>query len=300
MSMQSATAAADFAQQLRARRSPLRRVAAMRKRTLASLAVLLVFLVCAVFAGPIAPHDPTKASVLDSVTAPQWFGGEFILGTDQIGRDVLSRLLFGIRTSLLVGGLAVIMSATIGIVLGITAGYAGSFVEFVIMRVVDTMMSIPGILVVMVLAFVLDPGLKTTIIALGAVGWVTYARMSRAEVKVVNSQPYILAARSVGAGPLRIALMHTFPNVANSLVVLSILQFGNAVVAEAGISFLGFGVQSPGTSLGIMLSEGRAFIGVHWWLPLFPAVAIFLIVLCLNLCGEGLQDWLDPVRRRRA
>jgi peptide/nickel transport system permease protein len=271
----------------------------LRKRTLVSLAVLVLAILCAIFADVLAPKDPSQASVVDGLTAPQWFGGDFVLGTDQIGRDILSRLLFGVRTSLLVGGSAVILSALVGVTVGLLAGYSGSIIDFLIMRVVDIVMSVPGILVVMVLAFVLDPGLETTIIALGAVGWVTYSRMSRAEMKVINSQTYILAARSIGCSPFRIALRHTFPNIANSLVVLSILQFGGAVVAEAGISFLGFGVQSPGTSLGIMLSEGRAFIGVAWWMPFFPALAIFLIVLCLNLCGEGLQDWLDPVRRRR-
>ncbi|MFN0145168.1 MAG: ABC transporter permease [Dehalococcoidia bacterium] len=291
----AAALARDISERPKRRNAILR----LRKRTLVSLAILGIAILAAAFANVLSPHDPSHASVLDGMTAPQWVGGEYIFGTDQIGRDILSRLLFGIRTSLLVGSSAVILSACVGILLGLTSGYAGSIVEFVIMRIVDSMMSVPGILVVMVLAFVLDPGVRTTIIALGAVGWVTYARMSRAEVKVVNSQPYILAARSMGCSPIRIAARHTFPNIANSLVVLSILQFGGAVVAEAAISFLGFGVQSPGSSLGIMLSDGRAFIGVAWWLPFFPAATIFIIVLCLNLCGEGLQDWLDPVRRRR-
>lgn len=275
-----------------------RRIVRFRKSTMLAMFTVVVFMFAAVFADVLAPSDPSQANVMQALKSPDWIGGEFILGTDQIGRDVVSRLLFGIRTSLIVSATTVAISALVGVTAGIVAGYIGSVVDFLIMRVVDFMMSIPGILIVMVLAFVLGPGLRTTIIALAVIGWVAFARMSRAEVRVVNSQAFILAARAVGANPMRIALLHTLPNVANTLIVLSVIQFSIAIIAEASISFLGFGVQSPNSSLGIMVSDGKAFLGVAWWLPVFPGLAIFVLVMAINLWGEGLQDWLDPVRRR--
>lgn len=279
--------------------SGISRILGMRKRMLVAMLMLIIAALAAIFANVLAPKPPAHAEVIDSFIAPQWFGGEYFLGTDQIGRDILSRLLFGLRTSLLVGVLSVLISAAIGVTLGVIAGYVGSFVDFIIMRLVDFQMSVPGILLIVLLAFVIGPGLETTIIVLGIAGWVAYARMARAEVKVVNNQTYIEAAHSVGASPMRVVLLHTLPNIVNSLVVLSVLQFGGVIISEAAVSFLGFGVQSPDSSLGIMISDGRAYINIAWWIPLFPGIAIFLLVLCAHLFGEALQDWTDPVRRRR-
>lgn len=270
-----------------------------RKRMLIAFAILAIATLASVFANLLAPFPPGQASPVDGFTSPQWLGGEYILGTDDIGRDIFSRLLFGLRTSLLVGVVSVAISAAIGVVLGVIAGQVGSFVDFGIMRLVDFQMSVPGILLVVLLAFVIGPGLGTTIIVLGVAGWVAYARMARAEVRVVNNQTYIMAARSVGCSPLRVAMRHTFPNIVNSLVVLSVLQFGGVIIAEAAISFLGFGVQSPDSSLGIMISDGRAYMNLAWWMPFFPGATIFILVLSAHLFGEALQDWTDPVRRRR-
>lgn len=276
-----------------------RRVPRIRLRTAIALCILAAAALAAIFAEFLAPRDPAKAVVLDSLLSPGWLGSGHILGTDQIGRDLLSRLLFGLRTSLWVGVAAVVISSAIGVTLGVLAGYAGSFLEWATMRLVDFQMSVPGILLVLVLAFVIGPGLRTTIVVLGVAGWVQYARMSRAEIRVVKEQPYILAARSVGAGPVRIVVRHTLPNIANTLVVLAVLQFGQAIILEASISFLGFGVQSPGSSLGLMVADGRTFMAVAWWMLLFPSSVIFLLVLAINLVGDSLQDWFDPVLRRR-
>lgn len=275
-----------------------KRLVRVRVRTAIALVILAVAALAAIFAEVLAPRDPAKAVVLDSLLSPGLSGGH-LLGTDQIGRDLLSRLLFGLRTSLWVGVSAVAISAAIGVTFGVMAGYAGSFLEWTTMRLVDFQMSVPGILVVLVLAFVIGPGLNTTILVLGVAGWVQYARMSRAEIRVVKEQPYVLAARSVGAGPGRIILRHTLPNIANTLVVLAVLQFGQAIILEASISFLGFGVQSPGSSLGLMVADGRTFMAVAWWMLLFPSSVIFLLVLAINLVGDSLQDWFDPVLRRR-
>ncbi|MCC7363821.1 MAG: ABC transporter permease [Dehalococcoidia bacterium] len=295
--MSAATATTAGAPDADAARPP-RRVPRFRIRTLVALAVLAIAALVAVLANVLAPKDPAQAVVVDALLGPSWSSSP-IIGTDQIGRDLLSRLLFGLRTSLMVGFLAVLVSASIGITLGMMAGYAGSIAEWVIMRLVDFQMSVPGILLVLVLAFVIGPGLGTTIIVLGIGGWVQYARMSRAEIRVVSQQQYILAARSVGVGTLRIALRHTFPNIANTLVVLAVLQFGQAIILEASISFLGFGVQSPNTSLGLMVKDGRDFMAIAWWMLVFPAAAIFILVLAINIVGDSLQDWFDPVRRRR-
>ncbi len=270
-----------------------------RVRTTLALAILCLAGVAAVLANVLAPHDPAKAVLVDTLRSPQWFGGDYVLGADQIGRDLLSRLLFGLRTSLWVGLCAVAISASLGIVLGMVAGEAHAFFDWLIMRMVDFQMSVPGILLVLVLAFVIGPGIRTTIVVLGIAGWVQYARMSRAEVRVVRQQQYILAARALGASPLRIAVIHTLPNIANTLVVLGVLQFGQAIILEASISFLGFGVQSPASSLGLMVADGRTFMAVAWWMILFPAAALFVLVLSVNLVGDSLQDWFDPVRRRR-
>lgn len=275
------------------------RLPRVRIRTAIAIVVLGLAALIALTANVIAPKDPAQAILLDTLRAPQWLGGDYILGTDQIGRDILSRLLFGMRTSFVVGVGAVVISAGIGIVLGVIAGFAGSAFDWLIMRLVDFQMSIPGILLVLVLAFIIGPGLATTVIVLGIAGWVQYARMSRAEIRIVQQQQYMVAARAIGAGPLRLILRHTLPNIANTLVVLAVLQFGQAMILEASVSFLGFGVQSPGSSLGLMVADGRTFMNVAWWMLVFPAAAIFVIVLAANIVGDSLSDWFDPVRRRR-
>lgn len=272
-----------------------------RPRLQVWLPLLVLALIVAAGAGAdlFAPYSPAQAHLPAALTPPQWHNRDYILGTDRLGRDVLSRLLYGTRTSLEVGVGAVLLSAAIGIPLGLLAGYAGSLVEWAIIRMVDVQMSIPGILLLVVLAYIIGPGLLTTVVILGVAGWVQYARMARAETKVVTSQPYVLAAQATGAGPLRVAVRHALPNIVGSLLVLATLQFGQAVILEASISFLGFGVQPPGSSLGIMVADGRALISVAWWLLLFPSVMIFAIVLCINLAGDVLHGWLDPLQRRR-
>ena len=262
------------------------------------LIILFIVVVAGALASLIAPHDPSQVRLGNALEAPDWFAGADPFGTDNLGRDILSRLLYGVRTSLIVGLGSVVISAGFGIPFGLIAGYAGSYADLVMMRVVDTQMSVPGILLLIVLAFVIGPGLTTTIIILGVAGWVRYARMARAESKVVKGQDFVLAARALGAGPVRILARHTFPNVANSLIVLCTLQFGQSIILEASISFLGFGVQAPTTSLGIMVADGRSFINLAWWMIAFPSLILFVTVLAVNLLGDALADWTDPVRKR--
>ena len=263
------------------------------------LLVLILVVAAGALASWVAPHDPDRAVLRAALASPDWVG-DHPFGTDNLGRDVLSRTLYGLRTSLIVAIGSVAISAGVGVPLGIAAGYAGSYLETFIMRIVDVQMSIPGILLLVVLAFIIGPGLVTTMVILGIAGWVRYARMSRAETLVVSRQDYILAARSIGARPLRIAVRHLLPNITNSLVVLATLQFGQSIILEASISFLGFGVQPPTSSLGIMVADGRSMINLAWWIITFPSIVLFVTVLAVNLIGDAIQDWVDPVRKRRA
>jgi peptide/nickel transport system permease protein len=257
-----------------------------------------LIILAAVFAAQLSPHDFRRADVSRALEGPTWLSGAYHLGTDQLGRDVLSRLLYGARTSLLVGVGSVLISLLVGVPLGLLAGYAGSFVDMAIMRVVDFQMSIPPILLLVMLATLIGPGLLTTIVILGVAGWVRFARMARAETKVVQGQAYVLSARSTGCSPLRIVLRHVLPNVASSIFVLATLQFGQSIILEASISFLGFGVRPPASSLGLMVSDGRNYLNLAWWLLCFPAAVLFIMVLSANVLGDDLGGRLDPVRRR--
>jgi peptide/nickel transport system permease protein len=259
--------------------------------------LLLLLVLGGAFAPLLAPHSYDTVSLTSALRPPEGLTGDYILGTDSLGRDLLSRLLFGLRTSLLVASGATLMGAAIGITVGLIAGYAGHLTDILLMRLVDLVMAVPGIVMLLFLAFFLGPGVRTTILILGALGWVPYARMVRAEMLVVQQQTYMDAARVVGCSPLRAALRHALPQMTSLIIVLTTLQFGQALIAEASVSFLGFGVQPPDSSLGLLVKEGKDFLSVASWLAIYPIVTLFVLVLVVNLTGDELAALIDPVRR---
>ena len=264
---------------------------------LAGVVILLVVVGAALAAPWVAPHDPAKQSLLRRFTPPFWQAGgnpAYPLGTDQVGRDVLSRLIHGARISLLVGVAAVVVSLVVGVTAGLVSGFAGGKVDTVIGTIVDVTLSFPQILLALAFVAALGPSLVTIIVVLGLTGWERYTRVVRAEVLALREKEFIEAARSIGVGRLRILVRHVLPNTVSSIVVLSTLQVAQAILAEAALSFLGVGSGRAYPTWGQMISLGRDFVTVAWWLPTLPGLAILMTVLAINLVGDRLRDALDP------
>lgn len=242
--------------------------------------------------GQLAVGDQVKV-----VTKP---GGstEYLLGTDKLGRDILSRIIHGSRVSIIVAGIAIFVAGAVGTSLGITAGYFGGWVDAIIMRLVDISLSIPIILMALVLVAALGASFKTVIAVLIIFLWAQYARQVRGETLSVRVQDYIARARVSGASHIRIMVHHIFPNVFNSLVVLATLQVGFVIILEATLSFLGAGVPRPTPAWGLMVADGRSLVVAAWWVAFFPGLAILLVVLSMNLLGDWLRDRLDPKQRQ--
>jgi ABC-type dipeptide/oligopeptide/nickel transport system permease subunit len=259
--------------------------------------ILLVVVSAAIAAPWVAPHDPAKQSLLRRFTPPVWQTGgnaAYPLGTDQVGRDVLSRIVHGARISLLVGVLAVMVSLIIGVTAGLVSGFIGGKVDTAIGTVVDIWQSFPQILLALAFVAALGPSIVTIIVVLGMTGWERYTRVVRAEVLALREKEFIEAARAIGVGRWRIILRHILPNTGSSIVVLSTLQVAQAILAEAALSFLGVGSGKAYPTWGQMISLGRDFVSVAWWLPTLPGFAILLTVLAINLVGDRLRDALDP------
>jgi len=259
--------------------------------------ILLVVVGAALGASWIAPHDPAKQSLLRRFTPPVWTAGgnpAYPLGTDQVGRDILSRMIHGARISLLVGVLAVVVSVLIGVTLGLVSGFVGGRVDMVLMTIVDITWSFPQLLLALAFVAALGPSLVTIILVLGFTGWERYARVVRAEVLALREKDFIEAARAMGVGSLRILRVHVLPNTFSSIVVLSTLQVAQAILAEAALSFLGVGSGRTYPTWGQMIALGRDFVSVAWWLATFPGLAILATVLAINLVGDRLRDALDP------
>jgi ABC-type dipeptide/oligopeptide/nickel transport system permease subunit len=278
------------------RRQALR---ALRRSPLGVVGLLLVTLVLltAIGAPLIAPHDPDAADITHRLQPPAWLARgslDFPLGTDQQGRDVLSRLIFGSRVSLLVGFLTTVLSGSAGALLGLLAGYFGGAVDSLIMRVADVQLALPFILLAIAVMAVLQPSLTNVILVLAVTGWVTYARLVRAETLGLREREFVTAARAAGANSGGILWRHVLPNVLPTLVVWATLRVGAVIVLEATLTFLGLGVEASIPTWGRMLSDGRAFMQSQWWLTAFPGLAILLTVLGINLFGDWLRDWLDP------
>jgi peptide/nickel transport system permease protein len=259
--------------------------------------VLLLVVAAAIAAPQVAPHDPARQSLVRRYIPPMGFAGaraEHPLGTDQIGRDVLSRIVHGARVSLLVGVCAVVLSSIVGVTLGLVSGFSAGRVDTAIMTVVDIMLSFPALLLALAFAAALGPSLTTVILVLGLTGWERYARVVRAEVLALRERDFVEAARAMGAGVARIVRRHVLPNTLSSVIVLSTLQVAQAILQEAALSFLGVGTGNAYPTWGQMIAQGRDVVTVAWWLPTFPGLAILVTVLSINLVGDRLRDVLDP------
>jgi ABC-type dipeptide/oligopeptide/nickel transport system permease subunit len=262
-------------------------------------AALLTFLLVipAALAPLVAPYDPLKGSLAKRLTPPVWQDGgtmDHPLGTDKLGRDILSRIIYGARVSLIVGVAAVVVSLLVGVSLGLLSGFLGGRVDTAIMTVVDVTLSFPQLLLALAFVAALGPSLVTIIVVLGLTGWERYTRVVRAEVLALREKDFVEAARAMGAGPTRMLLRHLLPNTFSSIIVMSTLQVAQAILQEAALSFLGVGTGSAYPTWGHMISLGRDFVSVAWWLPTFPGLAILLTVLAINLVGDRLRDALDP------
>lgn len=265
-------------------------------------AFLVVLVVCAVFAPLVAPHDPAAQSLADRLDPPAWSDGgswDHPLGTDNLGRDVLSRLIHGSRISLIVGTTVVAASGAVGIGLGLIAGYKGGRLGRWIMSVVDTQMAFPGLLLALIVLAVVGPSLGAVIAVLAINNWMIYARVTRGIVLSVKETPYVEAAELVGCRSRRVMFHHILPNLTSALATLAVLEFANIVLAEAALSFLGLGIQPPATSWGLDVANGREYIFDSWWLVTFPGLAIALTVLAINVVASWLRVAADPLEREK-
>lgn len=258
---------------------------------LAGLVIILVFVFVAVVGPWLAPYDPLEVNLGQRFIPP---GLEHPFGTDNLGRDILSRVIAGARVSLLVGIIAVGLSMTIGVTLGLVAGYHGGILDSVIMRLVDVFLAFPVIVLAIAIIAVRGPSLLNVMLALGLVYWTTYARVARGVTLTLREEEYVVAARSIGASDWRILRRHILPNTIAPILVVASLGMGSAIIAEAALSFLGLGIQPPEPSWGSMLSFGMQFMRDAPYLTAFPGLAIFLVVLGFNMLGDGLRDALDP------
>jgi len=268
---------------------------------LLGLAVILLASLTAILAPTLAPVDPIENHLLDRLTPPVWAAGgmaQYPLGTDTLGRDVLSRLLYGARVSLVVGFSAVAVSGLLGVSLGLIAGYYGGWLDDVLMRVADIQLAFPILVLAIAVLAVLGASLGNVILVLGISGWVAYARIARGETLSLKQQEFIEAARAVGVPDVSILRRHILPNVMPPIIVVATFAVARVIIAEASLSFLGLGVPPPTPSWGSMLDEGRNYITTGWWLALFPGLAILILVLGINLVGDWVRDVLDPRMER--
>ena len=261
-----------------------------------SLLYLTAAVMCAIFAPIVAPFDPIKVDSTNILMAPNW--GSHPLGTDHLGRDILSRLIFGARISVTVGFLAVFVSGTVGTIIATVSGVFRGWLDAVLMRTTDAFLALPYLMVAVTVVSILEPSLRNVILVIGLLRWMNYARVLRGEVLKISEMDYVRLAIVAGSGKLRIILRHVLPNLINTLLVLGTLELGTAVITEAALSFLGLGVPRPLPSWGTMLAESQTFIYIAWWLPVFAGVAISLLVMSSNLLGDWLRDRVDPVRRQ--
>ncbi len=282
------------------RREDLRRVwkeLVRNKAAMIGLAIVLGVAGAAALAGWTAPRDPTLQEITKRLKPPGWHGEDgrlALLGTDHLGRDIFSRLIFGARISLVIGFSAVALAGTLGTLLGLIAGYRGGRVDDFCMRLTDTMLAMPFILLALAVIAVLGPSLKNIIVVLGVTSWVSYARVVRAEVLSLRAREFIAATQALGSGGWRIVFRHLLPNVLTPVIVIATLEVARMVILESALSFLGLGIPPPTPTWGGMLADGRAYLSTAWWLATFPGLCIMLTVLGINLLGDWLRDVLDP------
>ena len=261
------------------------------------LSIVIVLLICSVFAPLLTPHDPGKTNILDSRTSPAqtW---EYPLGTDVLGRDVATRLIYGARTAMFISVIALGFGAFVGSVLGLIAGYRGGIIDALIMRAADAALGFPTVLVAMIIVTILGAGIQNIILAVVLTVWARFARMIRGDVLGVKELDFVTFAKIAGLSTPMIIARHVFPNTINTMMVVTSLLVGQVILLEASLSFLGLGLPPGAPAWGIMVSEGKDEILNVWWLSLFPGVAITVVVLAFNFFGDWLRDTLDPKLRR--
>lgn len=269
----------------------------VRRWPIAPVMVMTIIVVVAVFAPLVAPHHPLEADFDKRNAYPVWYAEgstEYLLGGDHIGRDVLSRIIFGARISLMVAVTVLLAGTLVGTALGLVAGYVGGVVDEILMRLVDFTYAVPFILVALVAAVVWEPSLKLVMILLILFTWPPFARQVRAETLQLKAMDYISLARVAGASNIRITLKHILPGLAGTVLVLASLQVGALIITESVLSFLGVGIPAPAPSWGNMVAQGRNYISTAWWICLFPGFAILLVVFSMNFLGDWIRDKLDP------
>ncbi len=262
--------------------------------TVLSALVLAGVVVIALTASFITPYGVNDVDVPQALRPPS---GAHWMGTDELGRDVLSRVLMGVQASMKVAVVSVAFAAVVGVTLGVLAGYRGGWLDTVVMRIVDVMFAFPVLLLALAIVAVLGPGLTTTILAIGVVYVPIFARVARASTLSVRVEPYVAMSRTMGTGSTYILTRHILPNITGPLIVQTSLSLAFAILSEAALSFLGLGLQPPQPSLGRMIFDSQGFVTLAWWMAVFPGLAIFVIVLACNLLGDGLRDVLDPKQR---
>ena len=274
-----------------------------RKHTGARIgSIVLLVLVLAVLLAPLSPYDPDKSSIQDRFQSPSW---QHPMGTDPLGRDVLTRILYGGRISMSVGVLVVAITLTLGVSVGAIAGYAGGVIDNILMRITDSALTLPSLLVLILLGAILREvdlpllqrnSVVTIAVVIGLLSWMTFARLVRAAFLTLRELDFVTASRALGASPLRIVLRHILPNTVGPIIVESTLELGYAIIEESGLSFLGFGIQPPTPSWGNLLSNAQENFIRYPWLAIFPGVMIFLTIISVNYVGDGLRDAFDPYK----
>ena len=260
-----------------------------------SAIVICLFIAMAILAPVIAPYGEAEQDLINRLQGPS---AAHILGTDELGRDVFTRMLYGSRISIAIGILPSLISLIIGVIAGLTAGYFGGAVDYVIMRVADVMLSIPSLLLAMVVMYTLGSSTVNLFVALSMTGWSSVARVVRSQTLSIKQSEYVEAARSIGVGKWRIMIRHILPNCIPSLIVLFTLNVPSAILSESSLSFLGIGIKLPASSWGLIVNQGRQFLFTQPWLCMAPCVAIMIVVLAFNFLGDGLRDVMDPYMQR--
>ncbi|MYC33492.1 MAG: ABC transporter permease [Chloroflexi bacterium] len=261
------------------------------------LAILVVILFCAIFANLVSPHDPGEKDVFNKLQPP-FQSADHILGTDRLGKDMLSRLIYGARTMLQVTAPSMVVAILAGTVVGLVSGYSGRWVDSVLMRITDAVLGFPSILVALLIVTYLGTGVWNVMIAIAATQWARFARMIRGEVLAIRDRDFVVLAQIYGVSSGMIVWRHLFPNVINTLMVLTSVSVGQVILLEASLSFLGLGLRPGDPAWGILVAEGREFLTQAWWIALFPGILITVVVMAFNFFGDWLRDYLDPRLRR--
>ncbi len=273
----------------------------VRRWPLVPLALIVLIAVCAVFAPLLTSYDPTRGVLLDSTIPPAWYAegnSSHWLGTDPLGRDLLSRIIYGARVSMIVAAVVIVVGSLVGASLGLIAGYFGGHVDEAIMRVVDFTFAVPFLLVALVVVIVTGPNVEVIILLLIFFSWNAFARQVRGEALQIRTRDYVAIAKIAGASPVRIMYRHMLPGVINTIIIIASLRVGTLILTEATLSYLGVGVPPPTPAWGSMISDGRTYLGTAWWVSFFPGCAIVLTVISFNFLGDWVRDRLDPKLRQ--